>query len=57
MAKCAKCGTNVGCGCQLINGLCAYCNAQIQKGTQTLKNVITKACRLRRVFYNTSSDC
>ena len=26
MAKCSNCGTNVGCGCQLVNGLCAYCN-------------------------------
>ena len=26
MASCKQCGTNVGCGCQLINGLCAYCN-------------------------------
>ena len=26
MASCKQCGTNVGCGCQLVNGLCAYCN-------------------------------
>ena len=31
MAKCSKCGANVGCGCQLINGMCAYCNGQIKK--------------------------
>ena len=28
MAKCKKCGANVGCGCNLTNGLCAYCVAQ-----------------------------
>ena len=26
MAQCANCGTKVGCGCQLTNGLCNYCN-------------------------------
>ncbi len=25
MSTCAKCGVNVGCGCQLTNGLCASC--------------------------------
>jgi len=46
MAKCSKCGANVGCGCQLINGMCAYCNGQIKK----LKNVITQTFRMFRVF-------
>jgi hypothetical protein len=31
MAKCKKCGTNVGCGCQLTNGLCSYCNKTVNK--------------------------
>ena len=26
MAQCANCGSKVGCGCQLTNGLCTYCN-------------------------------
>ena len=26
MAQCANCGAKVGCGCQLTNGLCTYCN-------------------------------
>jgi len=26
MAKCSNCGTSVGCGCQLTNGLCNACN-------------------------------
>lgn len=30
-AHCSKCGTKVGCGCQLVNGLCAHCNAQQNK--------------------------
>lgn len=25
MASCSKCGVNVGCGCQLYNGLCSTC--------------------------------
>ena len=28
MAKCKKCGANVGCGCNLVNGLCPACAAQ-----------------------------
>lgn len=31
MAQCANCGTKVGCGCQLKNGLCAYCSNKINK--------------------------
>lgn len=27
MAACSKCGANVGCGCRLVNGMCAACNA------------------------------
>lgn len=25
MATCVKCKKNVGCGCQLLNGLCSTC--------------------------------
>ncbi len=28
MAQCNSCGANVGCGCQLKNGLCATCAAK-----------------------------
>lgn len=28
MAKCSNCGTDVGCSCQLKNGLCAACAAK-----------------------------
>jgi hypothetical protein len=45
MAKCRQCGANVGCGCQLINGLCAYCHGIATKGKQSLKNVISKIGR------------
>lgn len=45
MAKCSKCGTNVGCGCQLINGLCAYCHGVATKGKQGFKYVISKIGR------------
>lgn len=30
MATCKKCGTHVGCGCQLVNGLCPACVKQEQ---------------------------
>lgn len=30
-AQCKKCGANVGCGCQLKNGLCPTCHAQEPK--------------------------
>lgn len=30
-AQCSKCKTQVGCGCQLKNGLCAACAAQQDK--------------------------
>lgn len=25
MANCVKCGKHVGCGCQLVNGVCSTC--------------------------------
>lgn len=28
-AQCNSCGANVGCGCQLRNGLCATCAAKV----------------------------
>lgn len=31
MATCLKCGANVGCSCQLRNGLCATCASQLSK--------------------------
>lgn len=29
--QCLSCGTKVGCGCQLTNGLCATCAANVNK--------------------------
>lgn len=46
MAACSKCGINVGCGCQLTNGLCAACNAAAQQIVQKVKNVISKINRV-----------
>jgi hypothetical protein len=46
MAQCKKCGAKFGCGCQLINGLCAACDSAAKKGIQKLKHVITQAYRL-----------
>jgi hypothetical protein len=31
MAQCSGCGANVGCGCQLKNGLCATCASKVNK--------------------------
>ncbi len=31
MANCKKCGTKVGCGCQLVNGYCSACNYAVQQ--------------------------
>ena len=50
MAKCKSCGGTFGCGCQLINGLCAACHAAAQQGTKRFKNAITKAYRLYKLF-------
>jgi len=30
-ATCKKCGANVGCGCNLKNGLCLACASQANK--------------------------
>ncbi len=46
MARCSKCGTSVGCGCQLINGLCSACNAAVQQTSKAIKNAISKAFKL-----------
>ena len=42
MANCRKCGIRVGCGCQLINGLCSACNYAASQTIQRIKNVITE---------------
>ena len=46
MANCRNCGVKVGCGCQLINGLCSACNAALKQTAQRIKNVISKAYKL-----------
>jgi hypothetical protein len=54
MAQCRNCGAKFGCGCQLINGLCAACNAIASQGTKRIKNVITQTYRLRKLFNSSS---
>ena len=46
MANCRGCGMKVGCGCQLINGLCSACNNKLKTATNRIKDVITKINRL-----------
>ena len=31
MAQCKGCKASVGCGCQLVNGLCSVCRAAAKK--------------------------
>ena len=45
MASCRNCGAKFGCGCQLINGLCAACHAAAAQAKQSFKNVISKISR------------
>lgn len=47
MARCSKCGKEVGCGCNLINGKCSECRNkeanEAPKPRKTVKkNVHTK---------------
>ena len=46
MANCSGCGIKVGCGCQLINGLCSACYYAAKKANQRFRNVITKINKL-----------
>lgn len=50
MATCRNCGAKVGCGCQLINGLCAACNSAVKQGRKIIRNGITKAYKLSRML-------
>ena len=52
MASCSNCKANVGCGCQLTNGLCYSCDGQKKKEAKKItiedknknnKNAIPKA--------------
>lgn len=42
MANCKSCGIKVGCGCQLINGLCSACNNAVVNATKFIKYVTAK---------------
>jgi len=42
MAKCSSCGTNVGCGCNLKNGMCAFC-VQKKKDAITINPVVNQS--------------
>lgn len=42
MANCKNCKAKVGCGCQLINGLCSACNYAVQQAAKLAKDVIAK---------------
>ena len=46
MANCRDCGLKVGCGCQLINGLCSACHYKMKQASQRIKNVIFKIKQL-----------
>ena len=58
MATCKKCGVQVGCGCQLVNGLCKGCYAVSLQTTKRMINYVnTKINRLSSLFNNTSVNC
>jgi NMD protein affecting ribosome stability and mRNA decay len=42
MANCSKCGTKVGCGCQLTNGMCAACNSAKNNTTNVTQQTNTQ---------------
>lgn len=42
MANCRGCGAKVGCGCQLINGLCSACHNAAQQAAKLAKYVAAK---------------
>ena len=48
MASCRKCHIEVGCGCQLINGLCKGCYAA-SFAVKRIKHVISQAYKLCRL--------
>jgi hypothetical protein len=41
MAQCSKCGTKVGCGCQLVNGVCLYCRKTAKRVIKFYNDVTT----------------
>lgn len=49
MASCKKCGSSVGCGCQLKNGMCSYCANKTSNNTKTKKDVITEIDKLQQL--------
>ena len=50
MSVCRNCGIRVGCGCQLVNGLCGQCQSAAIQTFKKFKNVITKTFGMYRMF-------
>ena len=50
MANCTACGVKVGCGCQLVNGMCSACNHASKQIKRFKNDVIAKAYKLYRKF-------
>jgi hypothetical protein len=48
MAKCSRCKASVGCGCNLKNGMCAFC-AQKKKDEITVQPPVTDRIELERL--------
>lgn len=42
MSTCKNCGAQVGCGCQLKNGLCTYCQGKLSTAVNTNNNVVSQ---------------
>ena len=51
MAHCSKCGRDVGCGCNLISGLCAKCYSETLDYVNDTPQNKVKAVKSKRVIY------
>lgn len=49
MAKCSSCGASVGCGCNLKNGLCAFCANKKKEAITVVQPATTDRIELERL--------
>jgi hypothetical protein len=49
MAKCSNCGASVGCGCNLKNGMCAFCAQKKKEEITIIPQPVTDRIELERL--------
>jgi hypothetical protein len=49
MAKCLSCGASVGCGCNLKNGMCAFCANKKKEEIKVVQPTTTDRIELERL--------